>query len=263
MNLLLYILMLVLLLALWQYVLWRPRPLPGLTRRPPLLLGHRGVRGSLKENTLQAFRAALDAGLDGIEFDVQRSRDGQLVIYHDFDLPDGRAVASLTFAQLKAFDADMPTVDELFALAADYPGTLLNLEIKARMVRTNGLEHLVAQAILTSGLLDRVIVSSFNPGSLLKLWVHAPSVRRALLFAPDLPAWLRHGWLGPFLHVDALHPHHSQVTTEMLAWAHRRGVMVNTWTVNDAARVQALLALGVDGVMADDPVALMRAGGRE
>lgn len=255
--------MLVVLLAAWRTMMWRPRSLPGVTRTTPLLLGHRGVRGALKENTLQAFRAAFDAGLDGIEFDVQQSRDGVLMIYHDFELPDTRPIAALTLQELKAFDADIATVDELFALAEAYPGTLLNLEIKSRTVRTHGLERSVGQAVLISGLQDRILVSSFNPVSLLKLLLFAPSIRRALLFEPEMPAWLRNGWLAPFLHVDAIHPHYSQVTEGMLAWAHRRGAKVNTWTVNDAARVKTLLLLGIDGVIADDPSSLKQAGGRE
>lgn len=256
-----YVVFLGALLILWHTVLWQPRPLPGVERPKPLLIGHRGVRGTLPENTLAAFEAALAAGLDGLEFDVQRSQDGALVIVHDFEL-SGTPVANLTLDALRQQQPDMPTVEELAPLAGRYPGTLLNLEIKAKGVRTEGLERAVVAAVRRLNLAERTLISSFNPLSLLRVRLLAPELRVALLFAPDLPGWLRRGWLAGWLHVDAIHPHHSQVTPALMAAARRRGLMVNTWTVNDPVEVRRVLGLGVDAVMADDPKTLLQAAGR-
>ncbi len=247
---------LITLLVLWA-LLWFPRPLPDVSATTrPLLIGHRGLRGRLPENSLAAFTAAFEAGLDGVEFDVQRSRDGRLFIYHDVDLPDGRSARSLTLAELQAFDGDIPALDDLFALARGYPGKLLNLEIKSQSLRSDGLEKEVVRAVLESGLAGRVLLSSFNPLSLLRVRLLAPELRTALLYAPDLPLLLRSGYLARWLHVDALHPHHSQVDARMLRWAARHRLPVNTWTVNDRERVKDLTRLGVNGLMADDPEAL-------
>ena len=249
------------LLVLWA-LLWSPRPLPGVTSKVrPLLIGHRGLRGRLPENSLAAFTAAFEAGLDGVEFDVQRSHDAQLFIYHDFALPDGRLARSLTLAELQDVDANIPSLEDLFTLARAYPGKLLNLEIKSQRVRSDGLEREVVRAVLASRLTGRVLVSSFNPLSLLRVRLLAPRLRTALLYSPDLPPLLRSGRLARWLHVDALHPHHAQVDETLLRWAARRGVPINTWTVNDAARVKELTRLrasgqGVNGLMADDPEAL-------
>ena len=232
-----------------------------MTRLTPLLIGHRGVRGRLPENTLAAFAAALEAGLDGLEFDVQRSRDGALVIFHDFEL-EGEPVARLTLAALRRRQPDIPTLEELAALAERYPGTLLNLEIKAKSHDTQGFERAVVEAVGRLGLAGRTLISSFNPLSLLRVRLLAPELRTALLFAPDLPWWLRHGWLAGWLHVDAIHPHYSQVTPKLTATARRRGLMVNTWTVNDPHEVKRVLGLAVGAVMADDPDALKQAAGR-
>lgn len=249
------------LLSLWRIVLWRPRPLAGVTRSAPLLIGHRGARGTLPENTLAAFEAALNAGLDGLEFDVQRSRDGALVIFHDFTT-HGHEVAALTLAELRQLHPEVPTVDELAALAGRYPGAFLNLEIKAKSHGTQGLERSVVAAVRRLGLKERTLISSFNPLSLLRVRLLAPELRTALLFAPDLPWWLRHGRLAGWLHVDAIHPHYSQVTPTLVAAARRRGLMVNTWTVNDPLEVKRVLALGVNAVMADDPSTVKQAAGR-
>ena len=248
----------IVLLFLWRTLLWWPRPLPGVTRPPPRLIGHRGVRVGEPENSLAAFRRALDAGLDGVEFDVQRSQDGALVIFHDFELR-GRAVASLSKAEIESNDPNIPTLEPLFNLAHNYPGTLLNLEIKARGWRTGGLERAVVRSIRASGLEGRVLVSSFSPLSLARVRLRAPDLRTALLFAPDVPRFLRSGWLAGWLHVDALHPHYSQVTRDLVARARGRGLAVNVWTVNDDEEVARLLGLHVDGVMADDPVRLREA----
>lgn len=246
------------LLTLWRFIVWRPRHLPGLKRRAPLLVGHRGVRGPRPENTLDAFRYALDEGLDGVEFDVQRSGDGRLIIYHDFEI-EGQDVNRLSLEQLRTLDSRIPLLAELFELAKDYPGTLLNLELKSESFKTDGLERDAARTVLASGLADRVIVSSFNPVSLLRVRLRAPVLRIGLLYAPDLPRYLRSGWLASWLHADALHPHESQVTPRMVLRAHARGLKLNTWTVNDLKRISSLHDMGVDAIMGDDPEVLRRA----
>ena len=251
----LWLLSLASLLALWA-LLWKPRPLPGVEAKSPRLIGHRGVRGRLPENSLAAFRAAFEAGLDGVEFDVQRSRDGALFLHHDSELSGGRVARTLTLAELQAFDSNIPTLDDLFALSRCYPGKLLNLEIKTQTLRSDGVERAVVQAVIASRLEGRVLISSFNPLALGRVRLLAPELRTALLYVPDVPAPLRSGHLARWLHVDALHPHYSQVDEKLLRWAARRGLSVNTWTVNDVALVKELTRLGVNGLMADEPETL-------
>ena len=251
------VLFLLVLALLWRTALWRPRRLPGVTRKLPLLLGHRGVRGARPENTLEAFRYAFRSGLDGVECDVQRSRDGVLVLFHDFTV-QGRRVADLGWEELRAAQPDVAKLSELFDLAQSCPGTLLNLEVKAAGWRTHRLERDLVRAVRASGLADRVLVSSFNPASLLKVRFFSPRLRTGLLYAPDLPLPLRTPWLAGWLHTDALHPHESQVTAALLRRAHARGLAVNTWTVNSDMRITSLTKLGVDAIIGDDPIVLRR-----
>lgn len=258
MNVFWLLLLLALLLALWRTLLWRPRPVTGLTRRPPLFIGHRGVRGPRPENTLAAFELAFASGLDGIETDLQRTADGAIVLHHDFAL-EHRPITELTLAELRRREPGLATLDELFALARRYSGTLLNLELKARGWRTGGLERAVARQVRASGLAERVLISSFSPLSLARLRLWAPELRVGLLYAPELPRWLAGGALAGWLHADALHPHESLATPELLRRAHARGLMVNTWTVNAPMRITSLYALGADAIMGDDPAVLRRA----
>jgi len=250
-------------IALWTGPLWRPRGLTGVARPRPWALGHRGVRGSLPENTLAAFRAALDAGLDGLETDVQRTRDGALVLVHDFRVA-GMRVCDASEAELRAAVPQLATLAELLALVRERPGTLLNLELKTVGWNDRRLAAAVATALAASGLGERLLVSSFSPLALLRLRLRAPRLRTAYLWseAPGVPWWARHPWPAPLLHVDALHPQHPAVTPERVARWRRRGLAVNAWTVNAPADVTRVVAAGVDGVMGDDPGALLRALGR-
>jgi glycerophosphoryl diester phosphodiesterase len=247
-------------LAAWRTALWRPRPLPGVARARPWALGHRGVRGSLPENTVAAFEAALGAGLDGLEVDVQRTRDRHLVMTHDFELA-GHRVVDADLATLRAADPHLATFDELVAVVHRYPGTLLNVELKSLGWRDRGLPGAVAAAIRAAGLADRTVVSSFSPVALARFRLRAPELRTGYLWAArdDAPPGLRSPWPAGWLHVDALHPHHSSVTTEAVARWHRRGAVVSTWTVNAPEDVARVRAAGADGIIGDDPRTLLRA----
>lgn len=249
--------------VLWLGPSWRPRPLPGVHRPRPWAIGHRGVRGPLPENSLAAFRAALEAGLDGLETDVQRTRDGELVLVHDFDV-GGRRVVATSLAELRAVLPEVATLGELLDLVRAHPGTLLNVELKTLGWSDNGVARSVADALVASRLDDRLLVSSFSPLALLRLRLRAPALRTAYLWLdrPEVPWWLRRPWPGALLHVDALHPQHRLVTATAVAGWRDRGLMVNTWTVNDPQDVVRVVEAGVDAVMADLPAPLLQALGR-
>ncbi len=247
-------------LAGWRFALWRPRSVPGVDRPRPWAMGHRGVRGSLPENTVAAFEAALGAGLDGLEVDVQRTRDGHLVLTHDFDL-HGQRVVDTDLAALRDSDPDLPTFDQLIAVVRRYPGTLLNLELKTLGWRDRGLAGAVADALRASELADRTIVSSFSPVALARFRLRAPEVRTGYLWVArsEAPFGFRSPWPAGWLHVDALHPEHPAVSAEAVATWHRRGALVSTWTVNDPVDVVRVRAAGVDGIIGDDPRTLLHA----
>ncbi|MFZ2362251.1 MAG: glycerophosphodiester phosphodiesterase family protein [Anaerolineae bacterium] len=232
----------------------------------PLNLGHRGARGLAPENTLAGMRMAMQAGADGVEFDVQRTADGHLVVFHDDDLKricnvSGRIVTS-TLAQLRELDAGrhfgpqfagepIPTLDEVIeALPAR---AFLNIEAKRFRFRSDGLEAGIVQAIQRYSLLDRCIVSSFNPVLLWRLGRMDRSIPLGLLYAPDEPVGLNRGWPRHLLRLAALHPYHEQVTAKLMQQAGGRGQQINTWTVNEPAEMRRLIDLGVDGIITDRP----------
>ena len=223
---------------------------------PARLLGHRGSPKQHLENTLESFRAALDAGLDGVELDVQRTLDGVLVTHHDFHLADGRLIAALKMTELPTH---VPTLEAVLMLAKER-GAYVNIEIKLETSASDDREIDTAALIARLGMTKNVIVSSFNPVSLARVKWADRRLETGLLYAPDLTQWfLKDGLAAPLLFVGAIHPHHSQVTAELVTRAHSRGWKVNAWTVNDLATARRLLEIGVDGLIGDDPAVLLEA----
>jgi len=222
----------------------------------PRLLGHRGSPKQHVENTLESFTAALNAGLDGFELDVQRTLDGVLVTHHDVHLADGRLIAALKMTELPTH---VPTLEAVLQLAKER-AAYVNVEIKLETSATDGRERETAALIAHLGMVERVIVSSFNPVSLARVKWADRRLETGLLYAPNMTQWyLKDGISASLLWVSAIHPHHSQVTVELVKNAHARGWKVNTWTVNDFETARRLLEIGVDGLIGDYPEILLEA----
>jgi glycerophosphoryl diester phosphodiesterase len=232
--------------------------------RRPLLLGHRGSPRVRHENTLESFQLALGAGLDGIELDVQRTLNGVLVIHHDAHLPDGRLIAALTDAEALAVELSggvrVPTLEAVLGWAKA-SGAYVNVEIKSETLTSDGREPQIVRLIEHLGMLERVIVSSFNPASIVRVRLANPRLETALLYDNEvgLPWYLRDGRTAAFMGVNAIHPHHSLVTPELIARAKSRGWRVHVWTVNDLELGVRLLEMGVNALIGDLPEVLLEA----
>lgn len=227
---------------------------------------HQGANAAAPANTLAAFRLAAEMGADGVELDAHLSRDGEVVVIHDFTVDrttGGQGpVQKMTLAQLKELDAGswfapafagerIPTLQEVFEAIGHR--LLVNVEIKSLPGRSRGLEAEVVRLIEDNNLAHRVIVSSFNPLSLRKVKRLNSNIPTALLYAPDMPIFLRRAWLSPIAPHEFRHPHHSMVDERFMAWVRQKGYRVNAWTVNEPDEMHRLLALGVDGIITDRP----------
>ena len=229
-----------------------------------LTIAHRGASGCRPENTLAAFERAAELGADMCELDVQLTSDGVLVVIHDDTVDrttDGRGrVDAITFDALRRLDAGcrfgdgrfagarIPTLDEVFAATRGRCG--LNIELKAP-----GSERAVAPIIRRFDALTDSIVSSFEWDALARLGQIDPAIRLGYLGDKHprrmLDATAR-------AHAFALCPEAGLVTADFCAEAHRRGLAVYTWTVDDEAAMKALAAAGVDGIMTNFPGRLRR-----
>jgi len=223
----------------------------------PLVIAHRGASADVPENTALAFTTALEQGADWVELDVRLSSDGSLIVNHDPWYRDGRTVWSTPFAD--APDATLVLAGAMAACA----GMGVNVEIKNSpddlADGTWGLDVVDATVELLLDLdpavLGEVLVSSFDFATIERVKALAPAVATGYLVfdlskqtnALDLAADGGH---------QALHP---WVTPELLADCHARGLLVNTWTVDDPERWTALAAMGVDGIVTNTPGLLVEA----
>lgn len=234
------------------------------------VFAHRGARRVAPENTLPAFERALAMGVAGIEFDVHLTTDGRLVVIHDFTVgktTDGHgAVAAMTAAEVRRLDAgshfdaafagvQVPFLEEVLDLVGDR--CRLNIEIKSMDPYANDASSAVAAIIRDRALYDQVLVSSFNPISLIKLRYLDSKIALGMLYGDEMPGFLRQVWAGPPIRPEAQHPEHTLIDAAYMQWARALPGAVNTWTVNDVEEARRLAALGVDVIMSDVPDVIM------
>ncbi|MGD9796206.1 MAG: glycerophosphodiester phosphodiesterase [Acidimicrobiia bacterium] len=215
------------------------------------VIAHRGASRIAVENTLEAFVQARRCGADWIELDARRTADDVIVVHHDPRVPDGRAIVECTYADLPRY---IPTLDAALA-ACDPLG--INVEIKNdpaepdfdpfRVIAVTVLEHCRSRG-------ERILISSFD----------LAVIDRVIgLDAMPSTAWLTEEFTWETLETllahghRVLHPSHRTVTIEMIEAAHRLGVSVNTWTVDDPDRMSDLIAMGIDGICTNVPDVLV------
>ena len=221
-----------------------------------LVIGHRGARGHLAENTLPSIAKALELGVDGIEIDVFRCASEELVVFHD------QTLEKLTNATgyIEQLDLDsirnievlngftIPTLEEVLNLINGR--AMLNIELKGSQT-----------AILTDQMLqtffeketwsaEKILISSFDWEELKLFYEVNQKVPIAILTEDDpldaLP-------IAKELNAVAINPNYKSLNKENLTKIHKKGLKICPWTVNQPEEISALLALGVDGIITDFP----------
>jgi glycerophosphoryl diester phosphodiesterase len=227
----------------------------------PLVLGHRGSPRVARENTVEAFAAALAEGADGVELDTHATSDGVLVCHHDPIVPEVGLIPELTEADLAAAVPWLPRLDAVLDTCA---GTLVNIEIKnspgdAGYDPAQRTAALVAALLADRGGTDRVVVSSFEPAAIDEVRARDASIPTGYLYAPDLAnedAFFAAQVGGH----GALHPHWVSVAgeegAEFIARCRAANIDVNVWTVNDEVVAAPLAAAGVHAIITDIPATL-------
>lgn len=242
-------------------------------RSVPLAIAHRGQRATLPEQTLEAYGGAIEAGCEAIECDVQRTRDGRLVMLHDLTVDrttNGHgAVADLDFDDLRRLDAGswfdarfagarVPTLDETIdlALAAGIP---LCIEIKGTAADAPGTAEAVARVLRDRGLLDRMFVSSFDHDALAAAVRVAPGIllapeRLPEAGPPDATEAVRQ---ATALGAAVLQHRWEDLTTEVVDAVHDAGVAVWSWPIDTDESIARSVAVGVDAIIGDDVALLL------
>ncbi|WP_341501280.1 glycerophosphodiester phosphodiesterase family protein [Gallaecimonas sp. GXIMD4217] len=255
---------------LFRFVLLASTLVVGVAQAKTMVIGHRGAAGHAPENTLSSIQKALKLGVDAVEVDIRRSRDGALVAIHDRQVDrttnGAGKVSEYTLAQLNTLDAGswygpqyldewIPTLTEVMN-AVSHSDTRLIIELK---VGGDGIEGEVLKHIRTHKMQDRVIIKSFDPAIL----------ERFSKLAPGLPRlYVMFGWSPRFnvlvdeeirrvnpldMDVDYIQVYHSFLGKDFIRRAHDRGMKVIAWGVHSRKAMGKVLALGVDGIETDYP----------
>ena len=219
-------------------------------------VGHKGAGHVAPGNTIASFEAALEHGVDMIEFDVLRARDGRLVLAHDYEDADRRACLSLE----EGLDH--------FAGEA-YAGVELDVDMKLP-----GYEREVVEGLASRGLSERSLVSTMYTESLDRVGELAPGLRRGWSVPRVRRNYLRSPYAVPAYAVarfwrarlpgqaaarvraggcEAIMAHRILMSRRLVKAVHAAGGEVYVWTVDDSRSIRALEALGVDGVISNDP----------
>jgi glycerophosphoryl diester phosphodiesterase len=219
-------------------------------------VGHKGADHVAPGNTIESFQAALEHGVDMIEFDVLRTGDGRLVLAHDGEDAAGREPLTLE----EGLDH--------FAGEA-YAGVELDVDLKLP-----GYEREVVDALVERSLRDRSLVSSMFTESLDRLGELAPGLRRGWSVPRIKRNWVRSPFAVPAYAVarvmrrrlpgqaatriraggcEAIMAHQILASRRLVRAVHDAGGMLYVWTVDDPGRIQALERMGVDGVITNDP----------
>ncbi|GAB2619988.1 glycerophosphoryl diester phosphodiesterase [Paractinoplanes abujensis] len=235
-------------------------PFPYLDAPTPLAFAHRGGAADGDENTAEAFERAVKLGYRYVETDVHATADGIPVVFHDATLDrvtDGAgAIESLTWSDLQSVRiggaALVPRLDEILAA---WPETRFNIDIKA----DPGVAPTV-ECVRTSGATDRVLLASFSNRRLAQVRSLAgPSVATSLgsrsaallRLASVTGTPVRFPTSVAAVQVPPRHGRFTVVDRRFIALAHRLGLQVHVWTIDDPTEMNRLLDLGVDGIMTD------------
>lgn len=228
------------------------------------IIAHRGAAGTRPENTMVSFYEAYRVGADGIELDVQLSKDGEVVVIHD-ELLDRTTTgkgnvkdymwndlqllgAGYKFGKQFA-DATIPNLEEVLAWIQG-TNMILNIELKNGVYPYSGLEEEVIALVRTYSMEKRVILSSFNHYSLVHAYRLAPEIETAPLYRDGLyMPWIYATSIG----AKAIHPSIHTAPDAIVTASMKEGVAVRPYTINKEDKMRHLFEMGISAFITDFP----------
>lgn len=235
----------------------------------PLVLAHRGANKVAPQNTLPAFKKAIDFNADGLETDVHLSSDGYIVICHNYTVDETSTGSGLIcekpLSELKGYDfgsyfsddfkgVTLPTLPELLDLTKDM--TLINIEIKPPK-KDCDLVKKVVETIHQYGIVENSIVSCFDPECIRQVKEIDSNVKTGLLYEDDdLGREIMAFDVAKYcqqLNANAAHPHRKLIKENEVVELHNLGMTVNPWTVNKEEEIIRFTNWGCDALISDVP----------
>ena len=235
------------------------------------VIAHRGANRFAPQNTIESFRKAIEFKSDGIETDIQITKDGHLVLCHDstvnrtsngkgkiseFLLSDLRELDFGSWFGKKFRETKIPTIDDFLEFVKDSPLKILDIELKPRK-DTEGFAQKILDKVDEYGLTDRLLISSFDINILNDVKRINPTVPVGILY-PYPSDIVKRKLVSPFKFairnkIDYLLPHYSYVTEALIRKAHALDIKVAPWTVNKLETADRLIRWKADGLITDMP----------
>ena len=228
-----------------------------------MIIAHRGASAYSPENTVAAINKAFELGADGIEIDVQMSRDGELFLHHDWTLEklgnEKSLVISKTLSQLKKLDAGkwfssefegekIPTLSEALSVVPE--GKIVNIEIKKTAADSRDIESKVVRCIRDMKIADNIIISSFNHQTISKIQKSDPDIKTALIISSLLSDPMK--YFRNFT-CYSIHPLFYFADPELTKALHANNIKIYPWVVNDTVYASLLMESGCDGIITNYP----------
>lgn len=249
----------------------------------PLIIAHRGASALAPENTLSAFRKAMEDGAEGIEFDVRLAGDGVPVVFHDerldrVGLKNGR-VSDFSSGDLQNLDVGtwfnslkpdransefaketVPTLRTVLDFLNGFQG-IIYIELKCEEAEVKQLVKAVCREIAGSALLPKIILKSFCLQTIPETRRLCPDVKTAALFAPKITSFFRREKyllrLADELGTDHLSLHYSLISRKLMEKAERKNLPVTIWTADNPLWVKRALNLGIHAIITNNPARLL------
>jgi glycerophosphoryl diester phosphodiesterase len=221
-----------------------------------LIIGHRGAKGHIAENTLESIQKALDFGVDGIEIDVHKCKSGELVVFHDLTLDRltnaKGEISNYTLQELKKLKVEelyeIPTLQEVLDLVSGR--CFMNIELKGEDTASTAVKIVEQYIENNNWTYAEFLLSSFQHHELEMVFHLNPKIPLAVLTKASMDQAIE---FATQVKAMAIHPNIAIVSNENIARAKGLGFKVNVWTVNEVQAIKRMKSYKVDGIISDFP----------
>ena len=225
-----------------------------------IIIGHRGAPALAPDNTIDSFKKAFEAGLKGIELDVQLSKDDELVVFHDWDLKNitgsTKQINDMDYWEIRALphenNCQIPLLCEVLDICPK--DKFINIEIKSREYSSTLIVKKVVEIIRKYKIEKSSVISSFNPFVLHYAKKMIPDLPTAYLWSSEDITFLYNSPLWIWIcRPDGLHIDINNANKKIIRWVQRKKLTVFAFTVDNSSDLSKAQKLGFDGIFINDP----------
>jgi len=255
-----FILLLLIIMFYTYRARWNPIRPDFYPQKETVIVGHRGAPTLAPENTIESFTKAFETGIEGIELDIQLSKDGKLVVFHDCNLynisgsPD--QIEEMDYLEIRDLpnhnNCKIPLLEEVLEICPK--DKFINIEIKTRHYSNIQLVKKVLTMVQKYEIEKSVVISSFNPFVLQSAKKTIPNLSTAYLWSSEDSTFLFNSPLWIWLcRPDGIHIDINNANEKNIRWARKKNLAVLAFTVNNSFDLSKACKLGLDGVFTDYP----------